>query len=195
MTTPLVFRALVVLVAWAKVDAQQDDVALAAAMAASDECRNPDGPETCALSALQVRKTKASWCAEANQACGWWKGCCAGSTCQQLLGGAGSQCVKENLCGSESASCSGDGDCCGGMQCQHLLGGSGSQCTKKHDPQPVCQASGASCGGPGQLTLKCCGDAACTAGPGGAMTCVQEACQASGAYCGGIGQRTLTCCG
>merc|ERR1711957_1046380 len=103
--------------------------------------------------------------------------------CEALLGGQLETLDAHNItlltacpgcrqCASAGARCGDDLSCCDGMRCEGLLGGTGKECVDVHPAPPACQQVGESCGGPGQLTLSCCGYAQCITNPGnGKMRC------------------------
>merc|ERR1712232_1448150 len=108
-------------------------------------------------------------CSVEGENCGkqhWWSpnvACCGGYRCDNVLGGTGKKCVREQpACVSEGSICGGAGrrtlDCCDSMQCTQLLGGSDMKCVKSH---PSCVAAGQACGGPGRQTLTCCDGMQC----------------------------------
>merc|ERR1712076_101176 len=79
------------------------------------------------------------------------------------------------------------------MRCEQLLGGSGKVCVPL-DSQ--CVPENEICGGPGQLTQECCGNAVCQKMFGGdQMKCVEPACVPANSVCGGPCQLTQECCG
>merc|ERR1740138_113214 len=73
--------------------------------------------------------------------------------------------VDSQSCASEHQQCGklqwwswSEMPCCGNMRCEQLLGGSGKVCVPL---ESQCVAANNICGGPGQLTQECCGDAVC----------------------------------
>merc|ERR1711953_1185235 len=73
-------------------------------------------------------------------------------------------------CAADSEECSDELHCCdANSRCESRLGGPGAVCVKRH---PECKGLSQECGGPGQLTQSCCGNAKCVAsGSSGKMFC------------------------
>merc|ERR1712187_313004 len=75
-----------------------------------------------------------------------------------------------------------------------MFGGDQMKCV-----EPACVPANSVCGGPGQLTQECCGNAVCQTLFGGTqMKCVEptpQSCVPANSVCGGPGQLTQECCG
>merc|ERR1712187_157649 len=113
-------------------------------------------------------------CAAESEECSDDMPCCeTNSRCESRLGGSGAVCVEQHLqCAAQSQECSDDVPCCDAdSRCESRLGGSGAMCVKQH-PESECKELSQECGGPGQLTQTCCGNAKCIAsGDNGKMFC------------------------